>query len=105
MRLNIARVVRAGGAGCSLLRQPAVQRLERLVLTLEPHRKLADEVAEGAAVALQRGDRDPLVRPVGAAADRGELDGGDPRPPKTGRGRGGRPGHPPPPPPRRTGGR
>src|SRR6185295_5838364 len=61
----------------SRLRQPAVQRLQRLVAALEPDRELADEVAKRAAVVLQRGDRHPLVGAVVAAADRAELDRGD----------------------------
>src|SRR5690242_15590281 len=58
------------------LRQPAVERLERLLAALEPPREVADEVAERTAVAAQRGDRHPLVGAVVAAADRAELDGG-----------------------------
>ena len=42
-------------------------------------RERAHEVAQRAAVAGQRRDRHPLLRPVVAAADRAELDGRDAR--------------------------
>src|SRR5512133_2268724 len=61
------------------LRQPAVDGAQRrLLLALEPHRKVFDEVAQSPAIEPQRGDRHPLVRTVVAAADRAELDRGDP---------------------------
>src|SRR3954451_14480425 len=64
---------RAGG-----LRQAAVDGAQRrLLLALEPHRKVFDEVAQSPAIEPQRGDRHPLVRAVVPAADRPELDRGD----------------------------
>ena len=62
------------------LRQPAVDGAQRrLLLALEPHRKVFDEVAQSPAIERQRGDRHPLVRTVVAAADGAELDRGDAR--------------------------
>src|SRR6476661_8084013 len=63
----------SGGSGQSAV--DCAQR--RLLLALEPHRKVFDEVAQSPAIERQRGDRDPFVRTVVAAADRAELDRGD----------------------------
>src|SRR6185437_1138486 len=65
----------SGGSGQSAV--DCEQR--RLLLAFEPHRKVFDEVAQSPAIERQRGDRDPLVRTVVAAADRAELDRGNAR--------------------------
>src|SRR5207248_6360074 len=64
-------------SGCQPSLDRPQPRLGRLAL-LEPHRQRPDEVSERAPIAGQGGDRHPLLRPVVPAADRAELDRGDP---------------------------